>query len=322
MKVYITQPIPKIANQIIQKSGHSIEQNTQDRVLAADELKRAVVGYDAILSLLTDKISDQILDAAGDQLKIVANYAVGYDNIDLAAAQKRAVVVTNTPGVLTEAVAEHTFALLISVARRIVEADLFMRQGKYSHWLPMGFIGPQLSGKTLGVVGLGRIGHMVARIANKGFGMKVIYNDLKPDTEFEQEFDAKWLAVDALLAQADVVSLHVPLLESTRHLINADRLKLMKSSAILINTARGPVIDEGALVQALKTKQIWAAGLDVFEDEPKLKPGLADLPNVVVTPHIASATTQAREGMAKIAAQNIVAVLAGQAALNPVTAKS
>lgn len=310
-KVYVARPISEVGINLL-KEKHEVEVNPENKVLSKDELKEAVKGVGAILSLLTDKIDGEVLEAAGSQLKVVANYAVGYDNIDIEAAKQKNVMVTNTPGVLTEAVAEHTISLMFAAAKSIVEADKFTRGGKYTQWEPKGFLGPQLSGKTLGVVGLGRIGSMVAKVGHSGLGMNVLYYDVKRNEDFEREVGAKYEELDDILKQADFVSIHVPLLPATKHLINKERLSLMKKSAILVNTSRGPVVDEVALIEALKTKVIWAAGLDVYENEPELSPGLAELPNAVLTPHTASATFEARDAMSKMCAENIIAALEGQ----------
>ncbi|MCH7541748.1 D-glycerate dehydrogenase [Patescibacteria group bacterium] len=311
-KVYITRLILDEGIELLKKKGIQVNINPEDKVLSGPELKNAIKGYDAVLCLLTDKIDGDVLDAAGDQLKIVANYAVGYDNIDVKAAQDRKIHVTNTPGVLTEAVAEHTFALLMSVAKRIVEADDFVRAGKYKQWEPKGFLGPQIWGKAIGIVGLGRIGSFVAQIAHGGFNMEVLYHDVKKNEEFEMRFSAKYRDLPTLLKNADFVTVHVPLLPATRHLIGAKELGTMKESAILVNTSRGPVVDEVALIEALKSKKIAGAGLDVYESEPDLTPGLTDLPNVALTPHTASATNEARNAMSRIASENIIAALEGK----------
>ena len=311
-KVYITRLILDEGIELLKKKGIQANINPEDKVLSGPELKNAIKGYDAVLCLLTDKIDGDVLDAAGDQLKIVANYAVGYDNIDVKAAQDRKIHVTNTPGVLTEAVAEHTFALLMSVAKRIVEADDFVRAGKYKQWEPKGFLGPQIWGKAIGIVGLGRIGSFVAQIAHGGFNMEVLYHDVKKNEEFEMRFSAKYRDLPTLLKNADFVTVHVPLLPATRHLIGAKELGTMKESAILVNTSRGPVVDEVALIEALKSKKIAGAGLDVYESEPDLTPGLTDLPNVALTPHTASATNEARNAMSRIASENIIAALEGK----------
>lgn len=311
-KIFVTRPILEEGIELLKKEGYQVDINPEDRVLSKEELKKAIFGYDAVLCLLTDKIDREVLDAAGTNLKIVANYAVGYDNVDVAAAAERKVMVTNTPGVLTEAVAEHTFALLIAVAKHIAAADKFTREGNYKQWDPKGFLGPELKEKILGILGLGRIGSRVAEIGNKGFGMKIAYYDVKRNTEFEQQLGATFGSVVDVLKSSDFVSIHVPLLSETKHLIGKNELSMMKREAILINTSRGPVVDEIALVEALKNKVIAGAGLDVYENEPDLTPGLADLPNVVLTPHIASATYEARNAMSRLAAENIIAALKGQ----------
>ena len=317
-KVFVARPIPEVGVEML-KEKHEVVVNSENKVLSKEQLKEAVRGVDAILSLLTDKIDGEILESAGTQLKIVANYAVGYDNIDIEAAKKKNIMVSNTPGVLTEAVAEHALALIFSAAKSIVEADKYTRSGKYTQWEPKGFLGPQLTGKKLAVIGLGRIGSMVAEVAHLGLKMNILYHDVKRNEEFESKVDAKFGELDEVLKEADVVSIHVPLLPETKHLINKEKLTLMKKSAILINTSRGPVVDEKALIEALSSKQIWAAGLDVFENEPELSPGLVELPNVVITPHTASATIEARDAMSKLAAENILAALDGQTPLNLVT---
>lgn len=324
--IFIARKIPDAGLKLLRaKKNFRIRMNPHDRVLTREELKRGVRGTDAILSLLTDRIDGEILDAAGKQLKVIANYAVGFDNIDLDAAKKREVIVTNTPGELvTEAVAEHTFSLIIALAHRIVESDTFTRKGKYKGWDPMLLTGTLLLGKTLGIVGLGRIGVGVARRAVKGMGMKVVYFDQRRNIEFEKEYGAKFLpTLEKLLKVADVVSLHVPLLASTRHLISAKQLQLMKPTAFLVNTARGPVVDEKALLMALNKKKIAGAALDVFECEPAIDCDLTDhlalkkMAHVILTPHIASASKEARDQMAELAAKNIIAVLLGKSPLNP-----
>lgn len=317
MKVYITRRIPEPGIEMIRKE-HEVEVNPYDRVLTREELLQAVKGKDGILCLLTDKIDAEVFDAAGPQLKVVSNYAVGYDNIDVNEATKRGIVVTNTPGVLTETTADLAWALILSTARRIVEADKFTRAGKYEGWAPMLFLGQDVYGKVLGIVGMGRIGQAVARRA-KGFNMKVLYNDIRriPE-EVEKELNATFVSLDELLEQSDFVSLHTFLSPETYHLINEERLKKMKKTAYLINTSRGPVVDETALVRALKEGWIAGAGLDVYEFEPKLVPGLAECENAVLLPHIASASVETRTKMATMAAENLLAVLAGKMPPNPV----
>jgi len=317
LKVYITRRIPEPGIEMIRKE-HDVEVNPYDRVLTREELLQAVKGRDGILCLLTDKIDAEFFDAAGPQLKVVSNYAVGYDNIDVDEATKRGIVVTNTPGVLTETTADLAWALIMSVARRIVEADKFTRAGKYEGWAPMLFLGQDVHGKTLGIVGMGRIGQAVARRA-KGFNMKVLYNDIRriPE-ELEKELNATFASMDEVIENSDFISLHTYLSPETYHLINEEKLKKMKKTAYLINTSRGPVIDEAALVKALKEGWIAGAGLDVYEFEPKLVPGLAECENAVLLPHIASASVETRTKMATMAAENLLAVLAGRMPPNPV----
>jgi len=309
--VYITRMIPQETIDELKKL-HDVEVNELDRALTREELLKAVKGRDAIISLLTDTIDGDVLDSAGPQCKIVANYAVGFNNFDLKAATERGVVMTNTPGVLDDATATHAWALLLTTARRISESERYVRDGKWEGWAPMAFIGQDVDGKTLGVAGLGRIGK---KFAKKGiaFDMDIIYTNEHRDLAFEKEFNARFVDKETLLKESDYLSLHLPLLADTKHYIGENELGKMKPTAILINAARGPLIDEKALVQALKNKVIFAAGLDVFEDEPKLAPGLAELENAVIVPHIASATIQTRLAMGKIAINNVISVLNGEA---------
>jgi len=299
-KVVVTHPTPSPAVELFGARGYDVVVGGE-----ADDALRIVAGAHGVLAHLRDPVDDAFLDAAGPQLRVVANFAVGYDNVDLAACARRGVAVTNTPDVLTRAVAEHTFALVLAVARRVVEADRFFRAGRYTGWGLSPLYGIELGGRTLGVVGAGRTGLAVARIAEHGLGMRVVTSRPAP--------------LDYLLREADVVSLHVPLNERTRHSIGARELGLMKPTALLVNVSRGPIVDEAALVEALRTGEIAGAGLDVYEREPEPAPGLVELDNVVLTPHIASATVEARAGMARLAAENVIAVLEGQPPLTPVT---
>ncbi len=308
--VYVTRLIPQESIDALREQ-FDVEVNLEDRALSRDELKEKVRGRAAVVSLLTDRIDGEILDAAGPQCKIVANYAVGYNNFDLAAATRRGVILTNTPGVLDDATATHTITLLLAVARRIAEADKYVRDGKWQGWAPMFFIGLDVDHRTLGIAGLGRIGKNVARKA-RGFDMKILYNDVQRDEAFEAESGARFVDKDTLLREADFLTLHVPLLPETHHYIGAAELKKMKKTAVLINASRGPVVDEKALVQALREKWIFGAGLDVFENEPALEPGLTDLDNAIVVPHVASATPGTRIAMGEIAVGNILKVLNGQ----------
>jgi glyoxylate reductase len=310
-KVSVTREIPDPGIPIVREIAPDARINPDDRVLTRGELLDYVRGCDGVLCLLTDPIDAEVLDAAGPQCRIFANYAVGYNNIDVAAATARGIMVTNTPGVLTDATADHAWALLFSVARRIVEGDAFMRAGKFEGWGPMMFLGGDITGKTLGIVGAGRIGAAMA-LKSRGFGMRVLYADVARNEELESDLGAQWVDLDTLLAESDFVSLHVALTPETVHLINAERLGKMKPTAYLINTSRGPVVDEIALVDALTSRRIAGAGLDVYEDEPAMKPGLADCPNAVIVPHIASATNWTRSKMAEMAATNLVAGLKGE----------
>ncbi|MBI4133432.1 D-glycerate dehydrogenase [Candidatus Uhrbacteria bacterium] len=324
-KVFVTHPIPDRGVELLREKGYEVTVNPSSHKLPAREELIPLLQnreYAAVLLLLNDKVDAEVFDAAGKQCKIFANYAVGYDNIDLAAAAERRIMVTNTPDVLNETVAEHTFALMLAIAHRVVEADRFMRAGKFHGWEPMMLLGTDVSHKTLGVIGLGRIGSLVVAHGVRGFGMRALYYDVKRNETFEREYRAEYRGtVEDVLKEADFVSLHVPLLDSTWHLINATRLTMMKRSAYLVNTSRGPVIDEAALADALKHGVIRGAALDVFENEPEMHPGLKDLDNVIVTPHIASATEETRQKMSEVAARNIIAALEGQAPPNLVTLK-
>jgi len=313
-KVFITRKIPEAGIKLLKKNGYKIVISPHNRVLKKVELIKYLKSnkYDGLLCLLTDKIDGDVINAAGKQLKIIANYAVGFDNIDLKAAKERGIMVTNTPGVLTETVAEHTFSLLLAIAHRISEADRFTRAGKYKGWEPMLLLGSDVAEKILGIVGLGRIGITVAKHAVKGFGMKALYYDVKRNSQFEKEFGAKYVNFNQLLKNSDFVTIHVPLLPSTKHLIGAKQFKMMKKSAYLINTSRGAVIDERALVKALKNKSLKGAAIDVFEFEPKVVPALKKLDNIIITPHIASGTEETRSKMSELAASNLIAGLEGK----------
>lgn len=283
--------------------------NSEDRSLDRAELRGLVGGCDAVLCLLTDSIDADILDAAAD-CKIFANMAVGYNNIDVAAATKRGIMVTNTPGVLTECTADLAMALILGVARRVAEGDVEMRAGRFPGWGPLYMLGGDVTGKTLGLVGPGRIAAAVAKRA-KGFDMPLLYHGRRPSPDMEA-LGAKAVDLDTLLRESDFVSLHVPLSKETHHLIDAAALAKMKPTSYLINTARGPVVDEKALVAVLKAGAIAGAGIDVYEDEPAMAPGLADCTNALLLPHLGSATLGTRSAMSRIAAENIVAVLEGR----------
>ena len=316
--VYVTRMIPQQTIDHL-RQFHDVEVNPHDRALTREELLHAVRGRDALITLLTDTIDGEVLDAAGPQCRIVANYAVGFNNFDLKAATQRGVIMTNTPGVLDDATATHAWALLLATARRISESERYVRSGEWHGWAPMAFIGQDVDNKTLGVAGLGRIGSKFARKAT-AFNMKVIYTDAQRNLEIERQIGATFVDKETLLRESDYLSLHLPLVPETQHYIGAAEFKQMKRTAILINAARGPLIDEKALVVALRERLIWAAGLDVFENEPKLETGLSDLDNVLVVPHIASATIETRLAMGKIATDNVISVLDNgkpQTCINP-----
>jgi glyoxylate reductase len=315
-KVYVTRRIPEPGLALLRERCE-VGLNEADRPLSRGEFLGAIGEADGVLCLLTDKVDAEAMDAAG-RAKGFANYAVGFDNVDLAEATRRRLPVSNTPDVLTDATAEMAWALLLAVARRVVESDAVMRGGAWAGWGPLHFIGGDVAGKTLGVVGGGRVGCAFAR-KSRGFDMPLLYSDERPSPGME-ELGARRVALSELLETSDFVSLHVPLLPSTRHLMDAAALRRMKRTAYLINTARGPVVDEAALVEALRTGVIAGAGLDVYEAEPRAAPGLAALPNVVMTAHTASATVSSREGMALKAARNLLAMVEGRRApdcLNP-----
>lgn len=320
LKVVVTWPISENALALLREKYEVVVHGKQV-TLTAEELLSFVKGAHAILCLLTNKITAEVCDAAGPQLKIVATMSVGFDHIDLAATSQRGVSVSNAPGTSDNAVAEHTISLMLSLAKSIPMANGFVREGKYLGWDPTIFNGPELSGKVLSVVGLGHIGSRVAHIAGFGLGMAIAYTDIKPNAEFESRFNAKYFLIDEVFSVADVVTVHVPLLPATTHLVNAQRLALMKPTAYFINTSRGPVVDEAALAAALKQKQIAGAAIDVYENEPKITPDLLTLDNIIMTPHTASATFEAREAMAQKSVANIIAVLSGQEAPDLVKAK-
>ena len=284
-----------------------------------DELLRRVSGVDGLLSLLTDRVDDELLDAAGPQLKVVSNFAVGFDNIDVPALTRRSIPAGNTPGVLTETTADLAFALLMAAARRLPESVDYVREGRWKTWGPMLLMGVDIHGATLGIVGFGRIGREMAR-RGRGFGMNVLYHDVHPATpEEEAELGARRVELDELLRESDFISLHVNLTDETHHLIDADALRAMKPTAVLVNTSRGPVVDPAALEAALRDGQIFAAGLDVTEPEPlPADHPLVALPNCIVVPHIASASRVTRDRMAEIAAANLLAGVRGERLPTPI----
>lgn len=308
LNVFITRQIPEEGITLLKKFCQTVEVNPHDRSLTYDELLERVKGRDAILTMLSDRIDVRLLNEAKN-LKVIANYAVGYDNIDVKAATARVIVVTNTPGVLTDSTADMAWALLFSITRRIIEGDRLTRASKFTGWAPMMLLGGDLVGKTLGIIGAGRIGTAMA-MRSRGWNMRILYTTQSSrNAVLEEMFGAKRVDLETLLKESDFISIHAPLSEKTRHLIGPHEFSLMKRTAYLINTGRGAVIDEVALINALRNKQIAGAGLDVYEAEPKLKPGLAELDNVVLAPHLGSATVETRTKMSLMAAENIIAVL-------------
>jgi glyoxylate reductase len=313
-KVLVTREIPDAGLRLLRDFDVSV---LHERPPERDELLEAVRGAAGILPTVTEKMDAEIMDAAGDGLKVIANMAVGYDNVDVEAATERGVVVTNTPEVLNETTADTAFMLLLAAARRLGEAERLLRSGGWDAWGPMQLTGPDVWGKKLGVVGFGRIGQAVARRA-RGFGMEILYHDQYRNEEAEQELGARYLDLNELLRTCDFISVHTPLTDETHHLIGATELDRMKPETVLVNTSRGPVVDEASLADALAEDRIFAAGLDVYEEEPEVHPRLLELENVVLAPHIGSASVETRDKMAVLAAENIVAVLSGEEPKTPV----
>lgn len=315
----VTNRLPDSALELLREAGE-LRLADAGTPMPRQELLAFLAGADAALTLLLDRVDEAFLDAAGPQLRCVANVAVGFDNVDLEAAARRGVLVANTPGVLDDATADLALALILAATRRIGEGERLIRSGRPWSWGMSFMLGSDLRGKRLGIIGLGNIGARVAHRA-RAFGMSIAYHGRSAaPAEIVAELEAERLDLDDLLAGADVVSLHFPLTDETRHLIGARELALMKSTATLINTARGPVVDERALVEALRGGGIAAAGLDVYENEPAVEPGLLRLENVVLSPHLGSATVETRAAMAELAARNAIAAVRGEALLTPVAA--
>ncbi len=281
------------------------------------ELSEGADGASGILCTVAEAIDSEVIDAAGENLKIIANMAVGYDNVDVETATERGIIVTNTPGILEETTADTAFMLLLAAARRLGEAERFLRAGKWEAWGPKQLTGPDVWGKILGIVGFGGIGQAVARRA-KGFGMEVLYTARSRKEDAERELEARKVELEELLQESDFVSIHTPLTDETRHLIGEKELGTMKQTAVLVNASRGPVVDEAALAEALENKHIFSAGLDVYEEEPKVHPKLLELENVILAPHIGSASIETRDKMAEMAAENLRAVVSGEEPQNPV----
>lgn len=317
--IYITRKIPESGLKLLKDEGITFDIGKWKVPPTKKQLIKELSKkpYDGVISFLTDKIDGEIFDAC-KTAKIFANFAVGFNNIDIDEAKERNIEASNTPGTSSTAVAEHTVALMLALTTRLVESDEFMRRGKFKGWDPDIFIGTDMKGKVIGLIGVGQIGTEVAKMLHYGFGSKIIYSDIAPNTELEKIEEVEKVETEELLKKADIVSLHVPLLPSTHHLINKNTLSIMKKDAFLINTSRGAVVDEKALVYALKKDIIRGAGIDVFEFEPKLTKGLTKLPDVIITPHIASSRKSARDMMSEIAAKNIISMLKIGKALNSV----
>jgi glyoxylate reductase len=316
-RVVVTGRVPETALEKL-RAEHDVDAWSGPESISREELLRRVAGADAVVSLLTERIDAELLDAAGPQLKVVANVAVGYDNIDVPACTQRGIVATNTPGVLTEATADIALGLILTVTRRLGEGERLIRSGQAWKWGMFFLLGSSLQGKTLGVVGMGGIGQATARRA-KAFGMEIVYQSRSEiDPAIAADLGARRVDLDELLAISDIVSLHCPYGPATHHLIGAEQLAAMKSSAYLVNTARGPIVDEAALATALREGQIAGAGLDVFENEPNVHAGLLELENVVLVPHLGSATVETRTAMAMLAADNALALLSGEQPATPI----
>jgi glyoxylate reductase len=307
LKVLVTRMLPAKGMDLLHQH-FELDVNPGDKIMPREALKEKVGDKDGLVCLLTDNIDAAII-ARAMRLRIIANYAVGYNNVDVVEASKRKIPVTNTPDVLTETTADLTFGLLISIARRIVEADRFLRAGKFKGWAPELLVGVDVHGKVLGIIGMGRIGRAVARRA-QGFGMKIIYYDTQRlGGTLERDLRAEYRTFKQLLKESDYVSVHAPLNENTKRLFSIDEFRLMKKTAYLINVARGEIVDESALVIAIRNREIAGCALDVYENEPRVEPGLTELPNVVLVPHIGSASIETRTEMAVMAANNVISVL-------------
>lgn len=309
--VYVSRPLPQDGIELLKESCE-VEVNPEDRPLSREEFLEKISGRDGVLCLLHDRIDAEVFDAVPG-VKGFANYAVGYDNIDVKEATARGIPISNTPGVLTDATAEMAWALLFAIGRRVVESDRVMRSGRWPGWGPLQFLGGDVAGATLGIIGAGRIGTAMA-LKSKGFHMKVLYHDVRQNETLEKELGARKAELDELLRESDFISIHTPLMPETRHLISLDQIKKMKPTAYLINTSRGPVIRESDLLEALQQKIIAGAAVDVYEFEPEMTPGLEKLDNIVITPHTASGTVGSRTNMALKAAANLIAMVRGEKA--------
>ena len=309
-KVFITRKIPQPGIDLLIDNGFDVEVFSENKPIPNEVIIKKIQKVEALLPLLTDSISKDVIEK-GEKLKIIANYAAGFNNVDIAAATARNIAVTNTPGVLTDATADLTWALIMAVSKRIVESDIFTRERNFIGWEPLLFLGAEITGKTLGIIGAGKIGNAVAKRAT-GFNMNILYSGRSQNLTIENELNGKKVEINELLQKSDYISLHVPLTDKTFHLIDKQELLHVKKTAYIINTSRGPVINESALAEALKNNQIAGAGLDVYENEPAIHDELMQLKNVVLLPHIGSATLETRTKMALMAATNIVEYFKGK----------
>lgn len=314
MKVYITRKISPIAETLLKKEGYSISVFKKDCAISKEELMKNSRNVDALISQVTDPVDEEVIGNF-KKCKIIAQAAVGVNNINLSAARKKGIPVTNTPDVLTDATADLAATLILSCARRVVEGDKYVREGKFDGWKPQLMLGMELRGKTFGIVGAGRIGQETAKRI-KSFGSKIIYYNKSRKPEFEKETGAKKVSLNSLLKSADIVSVHLPLTTTTKYILNKENLTLLKEGSVFVNTARGEVVEERALIKLIKSKHIFSAGFDVYENEPNVNKQLFSLENVILLPHIGSGTVEARSKMAELAARNAINVLKGK---NPLT---
>jgi len=316
VKVYITRKLPEIAEKHLKANKLDVSSFKYDRAISKKELIKNAKDADALITLLSDKIDKEIIDNL-PKCKVIANYAVGYNNIDTVYAKSKNIVVTNTPDILTDSTADLAMAILLTCSRRIIEGETYVRAGKFDGWKPNLLLGYEFRNKTFGIIGAGRIGQATA-VRAKAFGMKIIYYNRSQKENFEKEQNAKKVSLNQLLKTSDFISVHLPLTPQTFHLLNKENLKLLKKNAIIINTARGEVVDENELIKLLKTNKIYAAGFDVYENEPAINKELLKLKNVLVLPHIGSATIEARNAMAKLVADNVISVLKHKKGVTPV----
>ena len=316
MKVYITRELPEIAFKLLKQNKIPFDYYKKDQPIPRRLLMNKVRDCYALISLLTEKIDKEVIDRM-PRCKVIANYAVGFNNIDLKYAKKKKIIVTNTPDVLTESTADLTIALVLSCARRMSEGEKLLKSGNYTGWKPKLLLGMELKGKNFGILGAGRIGSAVAKRA-KSFGTNILYVDQKRNIKLEKQFGAEKVSIKYLLQSSDILSVHLPLNNKTYHYLNQGKLNQLKKNSILVNTSRGEVVDERALISLLRSNRLMAVGLDVFENEPKLNQDLLKFPNVIVLPHLGSATREARDGMAELAVRNVINVLKGKQPITPV----